>query len=261
MSAEPGALAGRPAAQPAPGPRDLPLEEVACYLCGGSAGPILVDDPPFKVRLCSGCGLGYTSPRIRGDRLHELYDAGVVAEKRNDLIQGYRAINLRDGETEGPRATSLLYDRREALALIDRRGREAFAEDPPGLRLVNELASAFVQPNVVNDRAETEWRRVQARFVDNPDAAVRDADGLVAQVMAARGYPVEDFDTRAADLSVNHPRVVENYRTARELARRRERGEAGTEELRQAVINYRALFGDLLDVHDTTPRHSERRAS
>jgi hypothetical protein len=102
-------------------------------------------------------------------------------------------------------------------------------------------------------QAETfaqEWRRVQARFVDDPDGAVAAADRLVAEVMAARGYPLEDFDTRAADLSVDHPRVVDNYRTARALAERRSRGEAGTEELRQAVVNYRALFDDLLETED-----------
>ena len=103
-----------------------------------------------------------------------------------------------------------------------------------------------------------EWRRVQSRFVDNPDDAVREADQLVTQVMTARGYPLEDFDTRADDLSVDHARVVENYRTARALALRRQRGEAGTEELRQAVVNYRVLFEDLLvDVED----HGHRRAS
>lgn len=95
-----------------------------------------------------------------------------------------------------------------------------------------------------------EWRRVQGLFVDDPDGAVAAADRLVTQVMAARGYPIEDFETRAADLSVDHPRVVENYRVARDLALRRERRQAGTEELRQAVVNYRALFNDLLDVHD-----------
>lgn len=95
-----------------------------------------------------------------------------------------------------------------------------------------------------------EWRRVQAMFVDDPDGAVTAADRLVTEVMAARGYPIEDFDTRAADLSVDHPRVVENYRNARTLAQRRERGEAGTEELRQAVVNYRELFDDLLDERD-----------
>jgi hypothetical protein len=95
-----------------------------------------------------------------------------------------------------------------------------------------------------------EWHRVQGIFVDDPDGAVAAADRLVTEVMAARGYPIEDFDTRAADLSVDHPRVIENYRVARALAQRRERKEAGTEELRQAVVNYRALFNDLLDVQE-----------
>jgi hypothetical protein len=104
---------------------------------------------------------------------------------------------------------------------------------------------------------DREWRRVQAGFVDSPDNAVREADQLVTQVMTARGYPLEDFETRADDLSVDHPRVVENYRIARALARRRERGEAGTEELRQAVVNYRALFEDLLRVDEP----NQRRAS
>jgi hypothetical protein len=99
-----------------------------------------------------------------------------------------------------------------------------------------------------------EWRRVQGLFVDDPDGAVVAADRLVTEVMAARGYPIEDFDTRAADLSVDHPRVVENYRAARTIAQRRERGEAGTEELRQAVMNYRALFDDLLEERDRQMR-------
>jgi hypothetical protein len=93
-----------------------------------------------------------------------------------------------------------------------------------------------------------EWRRVQSRFVDDPDAAVAEADGLLTQVMTARGYPIEDFDRRADDISVDHPHVVENYRTARALVLKRQRGMAGTEELRQAIVNYRALFDDLLEV-------------
>jgi hypothetical protein len=107
------------------------------------------------------------------------------------------------------------------------------------------------------DAFSREWRRIQAKFVDDPDAAVTEADQLVTQVMTARGYPLEDFERRADDLSVDHPHVVQNYRTARALAMRRSRGEAGTEELRQAVVNYRALFDDLLEAHET--RH--RRAS
>jgi len=104
---------------------------------------------------------------------------------------------------------------------------------------------------------DREWRRIQAMFVDDPDGAVAAADRLVGEVMSARGYPIEDFDTRAADLSVEHPRVVENYRIARSLAVRRGRGEAGTEELRQAVVNYRALFDALLK----TDEGAFRRAS
>jgi hypothetical protein len=111
-----------------------------------------------------------------------------------------------------------------------------------------------------HEQAETfsrEWKRIQAMFVDDPDGAVAAADRLVTDVMTARGYPIEDVDTRAADLSVEHPRVVENYRIARALATRRSRREAGTEELRQAVVNYRALFDDLLK----TDEGAIRRAS
>jgi membrane-associated HD superfamily phosphohydrolase len=84
-----------------------------------------------------------------------------VTEKRNDLILGYRAITLREGDTEGPRAASLLRDRPEALTWIADQARTAFAGDPRGVQLASEAAAAFVQPNVVLDRAETEWRRVQ----------------------------------------------------------------------------------------------------
>ena len=106
------------------------------------------------------------------------------------------------------------------------------------------------------DRFAGEWKRIQGMFVDDPDGAVAAADRLVTEVMTARGYPVEDFDTRAADLSVEHPRVVENYRMARALAMRRSRGEAGTEELRQAVVNYRTLFDDLLKTDEGTYRRA-----
>jgi hypothetical protein len=108
------------------------------------------------------------------------------------------------------------------------------------------------------DSFAREWRQIQGRFVDDPNGAVEAADRLVAQVMAARGYPLDDFETRAADLSVDHPRVVENYRIARGVAIRREKGQAETEELRQAVVNYRTLFEDLLEVND---RDVRRRAS
>ena len=129
------------------------------------------------------------------------------------------------------------------------------------LRERSERVSRFNLRKLTQDQADAfarEWRRVQALFVDNPDGAVGEADQLVTQVMAARGYPIEDFDRRADDLSVDHPVVVQNYRTARALALRRQRGEAGTEEMRQAVVNYRELFNELLEV-DTRGAH--RRAS
>lgn len=107
------------------------------------------------------------------------------------------------------------------------------------------------------ERFAQEWRRVQGMFVDDPDGAVGAADRLVTEVMNARGYPMADFETRTADLSVQHPRFVENYRTAQALIARRQRNEAGTEELRQAVMNYRALFDDLL----ATDSGKVRRAS
>jgi hypothetical protein len=99
----------------------------------------------------------------------------------------------------------------------------------------------------IRTRYNGQWNEVQRRFVDDPGAAVAEADALVNQVMDARGYPVADFDQRAADLSVSYPRVVENYRSARSIAQRHASGEAGTEDLRQAMVYYRSLFSELLD--------------
>lgn len=95
-------------------------------------------------------------------------------------------------------------------------------------------------------RFSEEWRAVQARFVDDPPTAVRDADGLVGRLMQSRGYPVGDFEQRAADVSVDHPGVVEHYRAAHAVALRQEQGQASTEDLRQAMVDYRALFAELL---------------
>ncbi len=90
------------------------------------------------------------------------------------------------------------------------------------------------------------WRLVQARFVDDPNGAVSDADDAVAALMGVRGYPMADFEQRAADLSVDHPQVVGNYRSAHAIALRRREGAASTEDLRRAMIYYRSLFEDLL---------------
>jgi DNA-binding transcriptional regulator YdaS (Cro superfamily) len=93
-----------------------------------------------------------------------------------------------------------------------------------------------------------EWGRVQAHFVDAPAGAVTEADQLLGDVMVACGYPVGDFEQRAADISVDHPIVTQNYRSAHDIALRRASGQATTEELRRAMIHYRALFDELVDL-------------
>ncbi|HEY6576878.1 MAG TPA: hypothetical protein VI029_18565 [Mycobacterium sp.] len=91
------------------------------------------------------------------------------------------------------------------------------------------------------------WRTVQTAFVDNPSSAVGDADLLVTQVMRERGYPIDDFDQRSADISVDHPTVVENYRAAHSISLSQQKGDVGTEKQRQAFVHYRALFEKLLE--------------
>jgi hypothetical protein len=90
------------------------------------------------------------------------------------------------------------------------------------------------------------WAEVQARFVDEPTGALDGADRLIQQAMRARGYPVDDFDQRAADLSVDHPVVVDNYRSAHDVAERSSSGQVTTEELRRAMVQYRSLFEELV---------------
>jgi len=92
------------------------------------------------------------------------------------------------------------------------------------------------------------WRVLQTRFVDNPRVTVAEADELVRDLMVKRGYPMADFEHRAADISVDHPQLVETYRAAQAIAVRDQRGEASTEELRKAVVYFRSLFDELLDV-------------
>lgn len=102
------------------------------------------------------------------------------------------------------------------------------------------------------------WQEVQAQFVDEPRAAVARADELIQSVMAERGYPVEDFDQRAADVSVDHPRVVDNYREGHRLAHTDADGAGSTEDLRQAMRHYRALFSDLVEHDEDEPMARER---
>lgn len=127
------------------------------------------------------------------------------------------------------------------------------------------VAHLEIRPLAPEDqiRFSDAWRSVQALFVDDPGRAIAEADRLVIEVMRLRGYPVTDFEQRAADISVDHPRVVENYRAAYAIARRSSRGEATTEDLRQAMVHYRTLFEDLLETgpsreeesHDDRPSY------
>jgi hypothetical protein len=100
------------------------------------------------------------------------------------------------------------------------------------------------------------WSALQSRFIDNPKGVVGQADHLVRELMVKRGYPMGDFERRAADISVDHPGVVTTYRAAQAIAVREDRGEADTEELRKAVVHYRTLFDELLEVKPTSTAHT-----
>lgn len=106
------------------------------------------------------------------------------------------------------------------------------------------------------DRFLDRWTKVQATFVDDPERSIDYADALVAEVMSARGYPVSDFEQRAGDISVDHPNVVQHYRAGHDIAVRHSRGEADTDELRQGLLHYRALFEELVTERVPTPEHS-----
>jgi FtsZ-interacting cell division protein ZipA len=171
----------------------------------------------------------------------------LVARQRRSqqLQQGFgpeydRAVEERGG------------DRREAEAeLIERRQRREKFE-------IRDL-----DPDA-RDRYVERWRAAQRRFVDEPTQAVGEADALVMEVMRDRGYPVADeFEQRAADVSVDHPEVVEHYRAAHGISTRATAGDASTEDLRQAMVHFRALFAELLGYEgvDTPPGQSDERAT
>jgi hypothetical protein len=124
-------------------------------------------------------------------------------------------------------------ERKAEAALADREKR------------VEKLSLRDLEPTE-RERYLEEWTYVQSRFVDSPKGAVAEADDLVSALMNTRGYPVSDFDQRAADISVDHPRVVENYRSAHEIALRVGKDEANTEDLRTAMVHYHSLFDELV---------------
>ena len=131
--------------------------------------------------------------------------------------------------------------------------REAEADLAERERRRGDFELKPLQPQA-RERYIDQWRQTQERFVDDPEGAVGQADALIQEVMRERGYPVEDFDQRANDLSVDHPDVISNYRAAHATAIANERGKATTEDLRNAVIHYRALFSELLEAEPVEPR-------
>jgi hypothetical protein len=154
------------------------------------------------------------------------------------IVVARRARSERLRRRFGPeyeRVTRTQGDRAEAereLARREERVKKFHLQDlPPGAR----------------ERYAEEWRAVQARFVDRPKEALSEADALITNVMRDRGYPMADFEQRAADLSPDHAGVVGDYRTAHDISLRSERGEAQTEDLRQAMLHYRTLFEELVE--------------
>jgi hypothetical protein len=156
-------------------------------------------------------------------------------------------------------AAVLVMRRRRSEHLRERFGPEyqhAVEETGSRAKAEAELASRekrveklTIRPLELADRERFigRWTEVQARFVDDPPRAVTYADALLGEVMGARGYPVGDFDQRAGDISVEHPHVVEHYRSGHDIALRHEHGQASTEDLRQAMIHFRALFDELVE--------------
>jgi hypothetical protein len=152
--------------------------------------------------------------------------AASRTRRRKQLQAGFgpeydRTVESAGGRREAERELTERQERREQLD-------------------IRELAPAAQQRYVES------WREVQTRFVDDPGLSVREADRLVQSVMGERGYPTDDFEQRAADVSVDHPHVVEHYRAAHTVWAANERGQASTEDLRQALVHYRALFDELL---------------
>jgi hypothetical protein len=142
------------------------------------------------------------------------------------------------------------YDR-AVLAHGSERKAESKLEDRE--KRVEKLKIRDLEPTE-RERYSKQWEAVQSRFVDSPKGAVAEADDLVSSVMKTRGYPVSDFDQRAADISVDHPRVVENYRSAHHIALRLGKDQASTEDLRTAMIHYRSLFEELVQAPPTVER-------
>ena len=143
-------------------------------------------------------------------------------------------LRMQFGGAEYARAMEKGGDRRHAEAGLEKRTRR--------------VEGFHVRPLAAGDRARflRSWSDVQARFIDGPAGAVNAADQLLGDVLSTRGYPLSSFEQRASDISVDHPLVLANYRKAHEIALEQTRGEASTEELRQAMVHYRTIFEELV---------------
>jgi hypothetical protein len=160
----------------------------------------------------------------------------VIALAAVILLERRKTRKLR--RTFGPeydRVVDREGDTRRAEAVLD--SRQKRVEKFEIRRLSHDECNRFAE----------QWRAVQERFVDDPRDSVGKADQLINNALEARGYPMVEFEQRAADISVEHPRVVEDYRAAHEVATRDRRGQASTEDLRRAVQHYRNLFEHVLD--------------
>jgi type II secretory pathway pseudopilin PulG len=159
-----------------------------------------------------------------------------------------RSENLR--QQFGPeykRAVDQYGDQRKAEA--------ALAEREKRIRKLDIRGLTTDEQNKFTDN----WKKTQARFVDAPSPAVSEADGLVKELMLARRYPIGEFEQRTADISVDHPNVVNHYRAAHEIAARNKSGKATTEDLRQAMVHYRSLFEELLETEAAEPTSRAER--
>ena len=149
---------------------------------------------------------------------------------------------------------------REYERLVSEAGGQKAAEKELSARerKRDQLEIVRLTPAALSDFT-TRWSQVQTGFVDNPTTAVGVADRLITEVMRERGYPVDDFDQRAADISVDHPQIVENYRTAHRIHLSQQDGDVSTEQQREAFVHYRALFDKLLE--KTTDDNASQEAS
>ena len=164
------------------------------------------------------------------------------------------ALSMRKRRTEKLRAQ---FGDAEYTRAISEGGTQQKAEAALNARAVR-VEKLHIRPLGAGDRTRfiDSWSKIQARFVDGPGSAVTDADQLLTDVMSTRGYPVSDFEQRANDISVDHPLVLDNYRAAHQSALRQSKGQADTEDLRQAMIHFRTLFEELVNEPEIARAHT-----